>query len=1062
MLALTCPLAGQTFNSHGYGTYQTGLVPEDLVVADLDGNGSPDAAVANTNASETGTADTVSVYLNQGNGTFGLRADYAVGDRPEGIAAGDFDGDALVDLATANYNGNSVTVLSGTGNGTFSAGGSIAVSGGPRGITSDDFDGDGKTDLATANYTGSSVSILKGAGDGTFTVLGTTSVGRSPEVVAKGFVNADSVVDLVTCDAADDRVTVLLGNGNGTFTLLAAVAAGDNPRHVKLVDLNEDGFDDILTANFNSSTVTVLKNNSGASFTPQGTLSIAGVSGCVYLNVADLNADGRLDCLVSFAQSDTIGVFPGTGAFTFGAGELIPAGDNPLGIGIADLDSSGRPDLVLANALDDNLFVLLSTLSSNAIVLDNGQPGTSSTGTWSTSGAPGPFGTSSLFAKAAAGTVYTWNVPLPFTGTYSTYAWWTQSTNRVTSAPYTVTHSGGQTTIQVDQTRNGGRWNFLGTFSFGSTGAVRVSSTSSSLSTSADTVCFQPLPQGNAPPTAFVDSISPGPASFGSPVTFTGTGFDPDGSAAGYRWRSSLDGALSSAASFTTSTLSTGTHEISFRVQDNQGLWSTEIRATLVVEASGPTHTAVMDNGDPGTTFTGTWSVSGAPNPFGPNSLYAKNGATYTYTFTLASAGTYDVFAWWTQLSSRPSSAPIDITHSGGTSTVNVNQQANGGQWNLLGRFSFGATAIVKVSAIGSASTCADAICLSLAGGANSPPAAQITSIAPSPSAQGQSVAFAGSGTDSDGTITGYNWRSSVDGQLSTLASFSTTSLSAGAHTIFFKVQDDGGVWSTEVEQTLQVNGAASTLILDNGDPGTSSTGAWTVSGAPNPYGPNSLYAKNGATYAYTFSVTSPGAYTVNAWWTQLSSRPSSAPIEIQHSGGTATVNVDQRSNGGQWNALGTFTFGSTAVVKITAVGTGSTCADAISLVAAAPGDIIADNGGPGTSFTGTWSISGAPSPYGPTSLYAKNGPTYTYTIPASGTFKVHAWWTQLSSRPSSAPIEIQHSGGTTTVNVNQQANGGQWNLLGTFTFGSTAVVKITAVGTASTCADALRLEPVP
>ena len=50
-----------------------------------------------------------------------------------------------------------------------------------------------------------------------------------------------------------------------------------------------------------------------------------------------------------------------------------------------------------------------------------------------------------------------------------------------------------------------------------------------------------------------------------------------------------------------------------------------------------------------------------------------------------------------------------------------------------------------------------------------------------------------------------YNWRSSKDGQLSTLASFSTSSLSVGTHTIYFKVQDNNGAWSSEVSDTLVI-----------------------------------------------------------------------------------------------------------------------------------------------------------------------------------------------------------------------------------------------------------------
>jgi len=88
----------------------------------------------------------------------------------------------------------------------------------------------------------------------------------------------------------------------------------------------------------------------------------------------------------------------------------------------------------------------------------------------------------------------------------------------------------------------------------------------------------------------------------------------------------------------------------------------------------------------------------------------------------------------------------------------------------------------------------------------NNPPSAYIDSISPSPATQGQSVSFQGHGSDSDGSIVAYNWRSSINGQLSTLSSFSTSGLSVGAHTIYFKVQDNSGSWSTEATATLTIN----------------------------------------------------------------------------------------------------------------------------------------------------------------------------------------------------------------------------------------------------------------
>ncbi len=89
--------------------------------------------------------------------------------------------------------------------------------------------------------------------------------------------------------------------------------------------------------------------------------------------------------------------------------------------------------------------------------------------------------------------------------------------------------------------------------------------------------------------------------------------------------------------------------------------------------------------------------------------------------------------------------------------------------------------------------------------GGNQAPIAYNPTITPNPAEEGNSVSFSGSGSD-DGFIDGYNWRSSLDGQLSTNSEFSLSTLSVGTHTIYFKVKDNEGVWSSEKTASLTIN----------------------------------------------------------------------------------------------------------------------------------------------------------------------------------------------------------------------------------------------------------------
>ena len=70
--------------------------PHAVAVADLDGDGKPDLAV-------TGYDDgTVSVLLNNGDGTFAAPRRYPTGAGPGTVAAADLNGDGSPDLVVTN------------------------------------------------------------------------------------------------------------------------------------------------------------------------------------------------------------------------------------------------------------------------------------------------------------------------------------------------------------------------------------------------------------------------------------------------------------------------------------------------------------------------------------------------------------------------------------------------------------------------------------------------------------------------------------------------------------------------------------------------------------------------------------------------------------------------------------------------------------------------------------------------------------------------------------------------------------------------------------------------
>jgi hypothetical protein len=313
-----------------------------VAVGGFNGDGHLDLAVAN------GDSDTMSVLLNQGDGTFRAAQNYTVGFRPEFVAVGDFDGDGHLDLAAAdnvtvdNPQGM-VSVLLGQGDGTFQAA-QTSVTGGnfPVALAVEDFNGDGKLDLAVANSDSDAVSIL---------------LGRS--IVAGDF-NGDGHIDLAVANSLSKTVGILLGNGDGTFHDAGAYEFGSNPTSVAVADFNGDGHLDLAVVNSalfsgESSSINILLGRGDGSFQdPQTYIAGFDLNGGKSLAVGDFNHDGLLDLAVAGVAG--ISIWLGKGDATFIAGQNYAAGDYPVSVAVGDFDGDGVPDLAAANGGVSLLF----------------------------------------------------------------------------------------------------------------------------------------------------------------------------------------------------------------------------------------------------------------------------------------------------------------------------------------------------------------------------------------------------------------------------------------------------------------------------------------------------------------------------------------------------------------------------------------------------------------------------------------------------------------------------------------------------------------------------------
>jgi parallel beta-helix repeat protein len=272
----------------------------------------------------------------------------------------------------------------------------------------------------------------------------------------------------------------------------------------------------------------------------------------------------------------------------------------------------------------------------------------------------------------------------------------------------------------------------------------------------------------NTQPVAFIDSISPNPATHDDTINFKGHGSD-DGSIVAWEWKS--DGTIiSNSEDFSTSSLSSGTHTISFRVQDDDDNWSPSVERMLVIKS---------------------------PNQI-PIAYILEPGAPITKYY-------------------------------------------------------------------------------------------------------GQIIEFLGIWSD-DGEIVAYSWRSDIDDVLSESIQFIKNNLSFGQHTIYFKVRDDHGVWSSEdsIDVTIIANPSNNPPVADVGGPYTGYANQKITFNGSNSYDPDmedtiTSYhwdfgdGSTGEGVSPKHTYTSEGNYTVNLTVTDSNGAQSKS---------TTYVNISIAANG--------------------------------------------------------------------------------------------------------------------------------------------------------------------
>ncbi|GAB6040706.1 FG-GAP repeat domain-containing protein [Endothiovibrio diazotrophicus] len=336
--------------------------PNALAVADLDGDGRLDLAIASGLQDRPQRDGGGLLSVLHGDGSGGFQAPVMVGDGTSwlDVAAADLNEDGHPDLIAYNVSNQGGPVqfdlLLADGAGGFAEPRSVTApysSYAPNRMTVSDLNGDDHLDLAFADR---GLFIALGDGTGAFPDTDALSLTYPTSTLRVADLNGDGRNDLLLASPFNGVVLFNDGDLRHPFQLPSyGVAVGPSPYYEASGDFNGDGHPDVVVTHYDPGSSLPTGNPLVSLLTGDGLggLTLAGSwemgTRMQDLAAADLDGDGHLD-LITADPAGTLVLRFGDGAGAFSAPTTLPLAGQPNGLAVGDVNRDGRPDLIAALA----------------------------------------------------------------------------------------------------------------------------------------------------------------------------------------------------------------------------------------------------------------------------------------------------------------------------------------------------------------------------------------------------------------------------------------------------------------------------------------------------------------------------------------------------------------------------------------------------------------------------------------------------------------------------------------------------------------------------------------
>jgi hypothetical protein len=203
-----------------------------------------------------------------------------------------------------------------------------------------------------------------------FTPAGNFPTGTYPWAIYINDLNDDGKPELITANSVGNNISILKNAssiGSISFDSKLDLTVGQDPKKIAIGDLDGDGKPDLAVVNSNNSvqnfigTVSVFRNTSTGgtlSFSPK--IDITTGNSSYDIAMGDINSDGKPDLVVTNGNSGFFSILINTtvgSTLSFAPRQDIPVSYHADNIAVADFDKDGKVDIIASNFSDYNIAV---------------------------------------------------------------------------------------------------------------------------------------------------------------------------------------------------------------------------------------------------------------------------------------------------------------------------------------------------------------------------------------------------------------------------------------------------------------------------------------------------------------------------------------------------------------------------------------------------------------------------------------------------------------------------------------------------------------------------------